>query len=153
MSNSIFILLAALVVIAMLVFSVVKAGSIKEATKRFKLNKALSDWKTFVGIALVIAFGLSFIQKAKAENFELFEYTQVSLGIDYVYNDSHSAACEPDSAQFDDRLTGSGRIVQNVFSWHSVEFNALYQHHSCALNGDAHTYDAFGIELSRRWYW
>jgi len=75
-------------------------------------------------------------------------YTQVSLGIENQYNREFSATCQRD--QIDDKLASSGRIDQNIFTWYNVDLNVMYQHHSCVLNGDAHTSDGVGINITIR---
>jgi len=154
-SNLIFIGLIIIVVVLMLGYSWWKVGSFERMKTIFKKNKALADWKPFIGIALGLLLAITFVWNgAKADDqIDWVTFTEVGLGMDYVYNGSRSAACVSDGNQFNDRLTGNARITQNVFEWYQVQMNVEYQHHSCALNGDDLTFDGGGIRVVRRWEW
>lgn len=151
MSNLIFFGIAALVVLTLLVFSVIKLGGVRQTITYFKDNGALRDWKTFVAIAIAIVLFLTVATNTKADEVEFFKYTEVSLGIDHVYNGPKAAACNAEGVS--ERLAGNGRVSQNILVLYDVDINIKYQHHSCALNRDELTYDAFGFEITKRWEW
>ena len=153
MTNLIFLLIVSMAVFALVLYARGKAGSWSEMAGYFKQNKALNDWKPFIGVALVILIGITLVwNTTRAEDkFDMFVFTEVSLGVDYVYNGQRAAAC--DDVGVDNRLAGNGQITQNIFELYEVQLNVAYQHHSCALNGDDLTYDAIGINITRRWEW
>jgi len=78
-------------------------------------------------------------------------YAQMSVGIDY---DPDSLFCRRPAPEIvkDDHVTSNIELALNLFESDDETFhsNITYTHHSCAVNQDKPTYDAFGIDLVKR---
>ena len=153
MIQSAFAFMAAIVlVIALLVvWGIYKAGSLDNLKAELRRNRAVADWKRVFIVIVFLLVGLSIAYDSQAEDFGYLEYTQIFTGIDYVYNRDRSVFCAPD--EIDSRLTGNGGLRQQFVRYKFAEVVGKYTHHSCALNADYSSYDAFGIELNLTFWW
>lgn len=103
----------------------------------------------FVGLAIVVVFMGTLISKAASEPVKYFQFVDVYIGIDSPRSPSPFCASSGES----DRLTSNGGLKVNLVESADDRFQAnwKYTHHSCALNRDISTYDAFyGLELVYR---
>ena len=129
-----------------------KMGSLAALRDELKRNKAVADWKGVLIVIVVLLTLLGVAYDARAEeDLGYLEYTQIFTGIDYVYNRDRSVFCAPD--EIDSRLTGNGGFRQQLVRYKFAEVVGKYTHHSCALNTDYSSYDAYGIELNLTFRW
>jgi heme A synthase len=143
-----FFVSVAIIVLVLLVWSAVKAGSIKDARAHFEQTRALRDWKgaTIKVVFVVIMLGV-LASLAKADNsVRLFNDVIVFAGVDNVYNNNHSPQCE--QGGLDDHLTSNLGVKIHLISVGEWYTYAKYTHHSCVINRDLVGYDAWGIETS-----
>lgn len=96
----------------------------------------------FIVGLLVVAF-LS-MEVAEAEP-QYFPEAYVFAGFDKTKN--ISPMCEPDGA--DNRATSDLGVGVVVLRYHTLDVNLERTHHSCAVNEDDKSYDAWGIKA--RW--
>jgi hypothetical protein len=144
---------AVLLVIGLLIlWGIHKVGSFANLLAALKQNKAVDDWKgVLIVIAVLLALlGVAYDARAE-EDLGYLEYTQIFTGIDYVYNRDKSIFCKTN--EVDQRLTGNGGVRQQLVRYKFAEVVGKYQHHSCAMNSDYYSYDAFGLELNLTFYW
>ena len=129
-----------------------RMGSFAALRDELKRNRAVADWKRVLIIIVVFLVGVGIVYDARAdEDIGYLEYTQIFTGIDYVYNRDRSVFCAPD--EIDSRLTGNGGFRQQLVRYKFAEVVGKYTHHSCALNTDYSSYDAYGIELNLTFRW
>ena len=137
-------ILAAIIAIVLTVSGYVyaiKKGGIK--------SKNLKDW-WFVAALVAIMGIFAAVNTFAEDDIKWLQYTEAYLGLDYEYKDANPM-CETGGT--DDRLTSHGGIVQNIFVLDNMELNALYTHHSCAINDDKIVYDAVGLRITYRIDW
>lgn len=110
-----------------------------------KLKNVPGGILAVIGLMLVVSllFGCS--------TYTSFNYAEMSVGVDY---DPDSLFCRdpvPDIVT-DDHVTSNIELALNVFQSGDRTFdgNITYSHHSCAVNQDKPTYDAWGIDLKKR---
>jgi len=130
-----------------------KVGGLGNLVIALRKNKAVADWKgvLIVVVVLLTGLGVAYDARAESEDIGYLEYTQIFTGIDYVYNRDRSVFCKAD--EIDQRLTGNGGVRQQLVRYKFAEVVGKYQHHSCAMNSDYYSYDAFGLELNLTFYW
>lgn len=141
----------AAVIAALVLWGVYKAGGLGNLIAELKRNRAVADWKRVIIVVTALLVFLGIAYDSKAEDIGYLEYTQIFTGIDYVYNRDRSVFCA--SGEIDSRLTGNGGLRQQFVRYHFAEVVGKYTHHSCALNTDASSYDAWGIELNLTFRW
>ena len=96
----------------------------------------------------VILSALS-IGTAKADGLKYLTETNVFAGLEET--EKLSPMCYADGA--DNRLTSSLGIWQQLIGYRDVDLFASYQHHSCAVNRDNKSYDAFGLKVNWKIKW
>ncbi len=149
MSGLGFFITALLVMSAVLIISGLKEKNIN-GIKHFMTLEAWKDIKTFIGLAIAIAVGL-FLFSPKAEAYDWFAWTEIEVGGDYTKD--RSPFCQ--QGDNDNRFTSHLNLTQNVVQTDTgnAGANVRYTHHSCAVNGDAQTYDAVGVSVFYRIDW
>ena len=106
--------------------------------------------RVLTGIVIVISVALLIVgvRKALADEIRYFNHASVYVGIDYTKK--LSPMCDPGG--HDERATSNVGFRLNVLESDRTVLNAKYTHHSCAFNQDNRSYDAFGLELSYKFW-
>lgn len=133
-------------ILSIILILLVKFGSPKKIIKYFSTKEGKG---VLVGIVLFLGIGGAialFSPKAEAKELKWFAYSEVFLGLDQTKK--ISPMCR--KGDISDRLTSNGGLRFNILQSgdRRGEFNILYTHHSCALNGDAKSYDALGFQFT-----
>ena len=129
-------------------------GDLNKATAYFKRDqhgkRAWGGILMFCVGALVITMILLWASRAVADEAEWqwLSYADIYVGIEAP--NEPSLFCLDNAGGPSRYATSNGGIDLSVLKKGHVEYLATYQHHSCALNGDAQTYDAVGIQIRYR---
>ena len=86
---------------------------------------------------------------AKASEVKYLTETNIFAGLEET--EKLSPMCYADGA--DNRITSSLGVWQQLIGYHDVDLFASYQHHSCAVNRDNKSYDAFGLKVNWKIKW
>lgn len=127
------------------------------APKKINPVTYLSKTERGRGIAagILMALGVFLLavlwpKESKAGEIRYLNWADVYFGLDHTKK--ISPQCEP--GEISDRVTSNIGVRLNVLESHDsrTTLNAKYTHHSCAFNVDAAQYDAFGFELSYKFW-
>ena len=150
MSSS-FMFLVGIISLISVVF-IFNFGSVSEVKDYFKTKTGKGIAK---GIIIALGVGLLFslfscsVNAEEQERLKWFDYRELYLGIEHTSNKTSPQCID---SGVNDRLTSNLGFTQNIFvsTDRKFHFNAKYTHHSCVLNSDRNTYDAFGVEFILR---
>jgi hypothetical protein len=116
--------------------------------------KNLKDWGV-VALIFVLAATLALAQRVSAKELDwnearFFEYTEFYVGLEYQLR-KDNPQCSPEGT--DDRIISHVGITQHIMSYKNVELEAVFTHHSCAINDDLYVSDSIGPRLIYRVVW
>jgi len=144
MSDIVQFVLAILAVVVVWGLYSLRTVSLKEY---FSSRTGLGILKGIV-LAICFAVALAVIPKAFAEEPVWFKEAEVFAGLDYTQRTSPQCVV----GSVDDRTTSNLGLRLNVYEYENFTINSKYTHHSCAFGEDDAGYDAFGIELTYKFW-
>ena len=134
-------------------------GGYEKAREHWKRKQPLPDMTPLLYIPAGIMFVLAllFSQKADAAEYTYVQWLQVDAGLEWQVGDVPFTTCRETSDNNLDKLGSNLGAALNLININdSIEINAKYTHHSCAVESDYKVYDAVGVQIGWRydfpWY-
>ena len=130
-------------VAALFTYTAIKLGGVKKTITYFKDYHGKGILKGIVAAVIgTILLGV-LITYAKDANAEWGGKTGIYLGLERTLQ--QSPQCEKGAV--DDRLTSNLGLTQEFYRSGNVIVSGIFTHHSCALNQDSSSYNAFGLRM------
>lgn len=135
---------------------VLLAGAAAVAFHSYSKYGRVRNWQHWVAagaVILAILLAMAVVNSARAQEVDLFAYTEVYAGIEDTAVQSTSPHCEVGDDTLIANLGVSQNLVQFTTGRAETNVDAGYRHNSCAVGKDREVTDNLGLTATFRMNW
>lgn len=138
---------------ALFIWSWVTLGSFKEAKLHWKSKKLFGDMKALLWLPIVIMLILNSVEASERDEDKFityFNWVEIDTGLEYQVGKPYVQCVEAETLL--DQVGSNLGVTINIIEFtDTIQINAKYTHHSCAVESDKDVADAIGLMMTWRW--